>query len=875
MATHTFDVDLTPADGLKRASAFYPPAVLARARAAAGTALREKLVAAAAPFRAMDDDALWGLMFGPTLLRSWMVWSTGYCPACQTDVPMYTWLMDALAHPWKTRCPHCGESFPTNDFEAFYRSGLDAHGVFDPALADRALLYNAAHPDPADPRHTFGVDDGNGFQRDDHAWWFIGAYLIYGQWKRLVVGGIHTLTAAYAVTGDPVYARKAAILLDRVADLYPEFDFGAQAMCHDAPANASGYVSIWHDACGETRTMVMAYDVIFDAIREDGELVAFLREKARRYQLENPKDTFADIQRNIEGRILRHAFHNRAKIQCNYPQTDFTVFVILAVLEWPANREKLHALCDWMLDHATAVNGTTGEKGLTDYSAFTTAGVGDMLAEMDRLDPDYLPGALERFPRLRETFRFFADVRCLDAYYPQVGDASGFALRLEETGINFFPDQGYLDLRPTPLRNYIHGPLGLTASLFTFLWRMTRLTGDPVYAQLAVRGARGATAGLPYDLTAENPDAIRAELLETVAREGLEIRPGSVNKEEWALAILRSGDGETARAAWLHYDSGGMWHGHTDGMNLGLYAYGLDLMPDFGYPPLQFSGGYASQAANWYPMAAAHNTVVVDGVQRVRYPEPPAHGACTLWRREDGVHVVRAACPEMIEGVEMRQYERTVALVDVDEAAGYVLDIFRVVGGGDHAKFMHGHFGALATRGLTLSPAEEYGQGTMMRNFRADPAPAPGWSADWTVEDRYGYLPAGAEVHLRYTDLTPGASAAVCEGWISPGDYNTTEQAWIPRLLIRRRDAAPLASTFVAVIEPYQRASAIAAIRSLPLTLENGRPAPDSCVAVEVTLTDGRQHRIIADDPLREESGVLVQEEWGVELDGDITLWKR
>ena len=53
--------------------------------------------------------------------------------------------------------------------------------------------------------------------------------------------------------------------------------------------------------------------------------------------------------------------------------------------------------------------------------------------------------------------------------------------------------------------------------------------------------------------------------------------------------MLRSGRGREARAAWLDYDSGGR-HGHADALNLGLFAKGLDLLPDFGYPPVQYGG---------------------------------------------------------------------------------------------------------------------------------------------------------------------------------------------------------------------------------------------------------------------------------------------
>ena len=138
----------------------------------------------------MSDEALWDLMFGATIYRSWMVWSNGHCPACQEGVPMYNWRMDFFEHPWKLQCPHCQEMFPKNDFHRFYRSGLDEHGVFDPKLADRSLLFNTEHPDPDDPLHLFGVDDGNGYVEGDKRWRFIGTYLIYGQWKQGIVAGV-------------------------------------------------------------------------------------------------------------------------------------------------------------------------------------------------------------------------------------------------------------------------------------------------------------------------------------------------------------------------------------------------------------------------------------------------------------------------------------------------------------------------------------------------------------------------------------------------------------------------------------------------------------------------------------------------------------
>jgi hypothetical protein len=811
----------------KTGSTFYPPALLARVRANIArypwaAAMQKQIVDAARPWMAMSDDELWSLMFGNTIKRSWMVWSSGYCPACRKPVPMYNWDIHALEHPWKVRCPHCKQYFPTNDFVAFYRSGLDEHGIFDPKRADRSLLFNTEHPDANDPLHLFGVDDGDGFSDGRHTWRFIGAYLIYGQWKQAVVAGIEALSAAYVVTGAPAYAHKAGILLDRVADLYPTFDFIKQGILYDAPSPAAGYVSVWHDACEETRQLVLGYDKVFEAIRTDQTLPAFLSRKAEQFKLGVPKATFADIQRNIEDRILRDPLAQRPKITSNYPRTEVAAAIIETVLGGPDARQRADAILDAMLTRGTAVDGVTGEKGLAGYTSYTIQGVAVLLEQYARLDPGFLKNLLKRHPKVHDMYRFHIDTWCFEKYYPLSGDTGSFAAPvLQYVGVG-------LSRQP-----------GVDPSMFSFLWRLYQATGDAGFVQVLYHANGDTTDGLPYDLFAEDPAAIQKGVRDVIAREGPAPRLASVNKSHWHIGILRSGRDADARAAWLDYDAGG-GHSHADGMNLGLFAKGLDLLPDFGYPPVNY-GGWGSPRAVWYTMTAAHNTVVVDGRNQQR-----VDGQCTLWAQGNQFHAIRASGPALIDG---KQYERTIAMIDASDHDSYILDVFRVVGGTDHAKFTHSHFGRIATAGVTLGPCDDFGHDTQMRNFRRDPSPKPGWSVDWTIDDRRHLLPAGADVHLRYTDLTTGAEADICEGWILAGLFNTAQDAWIPRVMVRRQSKqAPLASTFVSVMEPYEHASNIAAIRRLPLETESGETYPDSNVAVEVRFVDGRRDLVVATD---------------------------
>lgn len=852
----------------KEAGVFFPASMVEKARANMSrdpwaSEQRKLIVRGAEPWLKMSDDELWSLMFGPTIHRSWMVWSDGHCPACRQSVVMYDWIVDAINHPWKVRCPRCRELFPKNDFAEFYRSGLDESGIFDPGRADRALLFNAEHPDADDPLRTFGVDDGTGFVQDGRKWQFIGAYLVYGQWKQAVLGGIRNLSSAYIVTGEARYAHKAAVLLDRVADLYPTFDYMSQADVYEKLNAGHGYVSVWHDACEETRELALGYDMIFDGIRDDRALVRFLSGKAKAHGLENPKSSVADICRNIEDRILRDAVSNRRKVESNYPRTDVMYAIVEAVLGWPESRDRVNAILDPMLERATAVDGVTGEKGLSGYTCFTIRGVANMLAQFSRLDPRFLSDIVERHPRIRDMYRFHIDTWSFGQHYPLIGDAGWFGANIETyVGMDFW--RGF-----SANSNVFY--FVLAPSSFNLLWDLYEITGDEAFVQVIYLANKKQLDGLPFDLFSDDPNAFRKKVGDVIAEVGPYPEQKSVNKQQWHLATLRSGGLETGRALWLLYDAWGN-HGHANHMTLGLFAKGLDLMPDFGYKPVNF-GGWSAPKAVWYGKSAAHNTVVVDGNDHGN-----GSGTTTLWADGKLFRAIRASGPQPTGG---QQFERTAALIDISGEDSYVLDVFRVVGGKDHAKFMGSHFGTITTEGLDPKPAPDYGYGTIMRYFRADESPAPGWSVDWDIEDRYKYLPEGSDVHLRYTDLTEGAQAYTAEAWIQAGNFNTNNEEWIPRIVTRRQSAeAPLASTFVAVIEPYARKSNIKSIRRLALRTADGEMYSDNCAAVEVRLADNRRDLLVSMDVentlgLRPATGIAIQRDWGLRTDAELCMVRK
>lgn len=796
----------------KKESVFWPRAVRDRAAANAqrygwAAEVRQQAIADAERWLHLSGDTLRSEVFGPRITRSHMVWSSGYCPACRKPMPMYDWEIDAWARPWKVRCPHCREVFPKNDFEAFHRSGLDERGWFDPKRADRTLLFNREHPDPSPPLHRFGVDDGEGYVENGNRWRFIGAYLLYGQWTQRIETGFRNLARAYAITGDRRYAHQAGILLDRIADAWPSYDYATQGLVYERArygGGVAGYVWYAINSAYTAMYLATAYDQIFDGIRDDAALVEFLRAKDPR------KRTFADIQRNIEDNIFRHILEHPYQIRTNYPGQERALALIRTVLEWPANRERLRGELDAIVRKAVAVDGLSGEKGLAGYASIAPRETAQIVEEFAGLDAGLLPYLLERNPKLRDTYRFHFDTWINHEYYPHSGDSGSFA-------------------RKSPM----YAGLVFDGPAYSYLGRMARATDDPLYWQMAWLGNGLKLDGLPHDIFAESPESYAAEVKRAVDREGPWPKTASIDKREWRIAVLRHRTAPDA-AVWLDYDSIPeaelKSHYHLDAMNIGLFAKGLDLLPEFGYPAVQFGDWHTPQAL-WHKKTAAHNTVVVDGKDQAGGPSES-----TLWSAGGSVQVVRASSPAQIRG---SVYERTLAMVEMGPADFYVVDVFRVVGGNEHSKHTHTTFAAPSWFGARMTAAPPPSDaGVLMRNFQVDPRPAVGWGVDWKVEDRYGYVP-GREIHLRYTDLTRDAEAGAAESWTVESATSTREYQ-IPTVISRRRGAGgELNSTFVSVMEPYEG-------RRLVNRIERLDKDGDSAVRLEVALADGSRDRIVS-----------------------------
>jgi oligo-alginate lyase len=792
---------------MKTQSAFFGPDIVrvirknAAGRAADLTSAHKEK---AAWWLEKSYEELHGLMFGPSLKRSWFVLSYGACPACAEGVPLYHWLIDAKANPWKVGCPHCGVLFPTNDFAAYYQSGLDEKGIFDRSLADPALLINADGT-------SFGVDDGNGYVNDGgERWLFVAAYLVHGHWFQLITEGIEALSFSYLLTGNREYARRAAIMLYRVSELFAGFDFEAQGVMYEEENSSSGYVSYWVNTCHDLKLMALAYDMIFDSMADDDDLCRVLGRAAE------------EIHQSIQVGILEEALGHPEKYDSNPPDPAFLRIIMKAVLNWPENSVEVESDFDRLIHDSTGVDGLSGEKGLASYAALVPVKLADAMLLFLNLGGRDIEGLLARYPILKKTYRFHIDTWYAATYYPGCGDGGYFGVTYPE----------YPGTLPP---NYLQKPYFRGRQWFT--WKLHEYFDDPDFARtIYLSNGCSIDGTFEHDIFLEDPLHFRNALGEVIDDVGSELTQNSVVYDEWRIAVLHSGTGDNRRMISVGYDSGAN-HSHHDALNINVFFKKANLSPDFGYPPVNY-GGWVTKEVDWYRHPASHNLVVIDGQGHTNLPDGkfmrfPAHGKVVHWQGEG---FAQAVCADAHEYAGVERFERVVGLVDVTDRDAYVVDIFRVKGGTDHTKFFRAPLAEVTTSGLSLCPGESYGNGSIMRDFTTDGAPAPGWSVEFLIDRK-------RELRLSHVDLTDEVSATLCESWVDITRMKASDGGnrviWVPTLMVRRRGPE---STFVSVLIPTEGSSFVKSVRRIKTDVE-------SDVVIEIALADGRTDLILASDP--------------------------
>ncbi len=799
----------------------------------------EGAVKAAERWRALSDEELWSLVPGQDLPRTIdvnMHWGKrlGGCPVCGPGIyerDKYPWKTDVWARPWKIACPQCGTEFPTNDFGAYYRSGIDETGCFNPKKADRSLLFNTEHPDPNDPKHTWGVDDGWGWNPPGEVHRFIG-YYAWRLWRE-ILSGTHALARAYLFTGDPVYAHKCGILLDRIADVYPAMDwsvYGQQGWFHSGSQDGGKIEgSIWE--CSTVSTLAQAYDMVRSGLWNRPELYAFLAAKGRQFRLPTPKGTYAQLAANIETNLLAEfvkAIKTGRKIYGNEggPQAN-VVECAVALNREPQTSEWI----DWIFQEGTVGQGATkpgegghipqlilgtidrdgaGAEGSPGYSLSWGAALGaaaDLLEEYGKSRRSIY----REFPQFKQTITAGWRLAVLAANTPHIGDTGACGSR----GV-IYGDPNFI------IRGY-------------------KYLGDPEYALIAGWAAKGRLRGLGRDLYAKDPDRIEKEVARILRERGTEPPIAGRNRAGYGLVSIEFGPRDTGQGLWMYYGLNGV-AGHRSELAFGYDAYGFAVCPPLGYRELW---GDWPKSIEWEDNTISYNTVVVNELPqatvRVGHPEffaqfPDFGGFCVDSREVYGIQT----------------YRRTMALMPVGGNASYALDVFHVQGGKDHLLSFHALPGSVTATGLRLIRQEggsyagaDVPYGTSQRgarmgyswldNVERDAAPPESFVLDYQGTPPYWNLKAEDDLHVRYHAFTRFDDVALADGHVPAG-----QPAGAPKtlryLLGHRAGAEGLVSTFVGLVEPFKGAPLIRKATRLKVTPQ--RPGLEA-VVLKVELADG------------------------------------
>jgi len=735
-------------------------------------------------------DQLYGLMFSNSLLRSWFVLSYGNCPNCNKSVLLYNWKLDAKNHPFKVQCPHCAKLFPENDFEAFYKSGLASDGRFSYDLANRDLLGDYKY-----------IDDGNGYvDKNGETYLFIAYYLARGHWEQLLSDGITNLSLAYLVTRNDEYARRAMLLFYSVSRFYNDFDFKSEGIMYEKRNRSNGYVNYWVNSCNDIRYFSLAYDMIFDCMKNDKILSDYLKLPS------------SEIQRSIEENIFIDATKNVHKIFSNPPTTDMALLYIKIILSWDTKKDEILSDLYKLIEKNTLIDGLPGEKGISGYAALGPNLLMELFNQLSLLDDTLLPKILDKYPILQKTYRFHIDSWYMNKYYPHCGDTGAFnkEILLNASLKHIYNQNSQKLIKPTAA--WFSYMLYIQYNDIDFL-KVIYINNNYSYDNLFKND---------LFLTDEQKNTIINQIKSVIDETSSYTNQKSINYTKYRLAFLHQGKKENKRMAFMIYESGAN-HSHHEALNIGLFLKGKNIMSGFGYPPVGYGGGWSSNEVKWYWHPTSHNIVVIDNKSHNNVPTEitflryPKYGKTLLFESNDLYDVI---CAEAKEYADAKQYERLLAMINIDEYNSYVIDIFKVEGGNNHRKFQRSSFLDIDYENLNLkeNTFDEY---EFMRNFKTDINPSKNYSV--TFYDN--------ETNFKYTDLTTNVKATICESWLDISRAQDVKKInhsiWIPTLIIEHKGPK---STFVSVMEVFNDKSHINSIK---------RTGNDDIIILEISLENG------------------------------------
>ncbi len=608
------------------------------------------------------------------------------------------------------------------------------------------------------------------------------------------------LAQAYLLTGDEAYAHKAAVLLDRIAEVYPNMDYHVQSRYGQLQAaNGSRYEGkivnlIWET--GTLTTLSEVYDYVWETI--DDNTV--------------PGKTGEQVRANIEANLLEEGIdaYFQGKIRGNFGMHQKALVYAAITRQYGKQKEWL----DGILNNAGSNDRMTG----LNYALYN-------LVYRDGAPYETSPGynfswvvnlttvakALERagydvyaIPKMHRLYDAVLDIVNIGLYTPSLGDSG----------------------------SVYGGLVGQNAFVYQNAFRAYH---DPRYRkQLQSFGAIGGAGFSTFDTLFDPPIEAASTPDEPVVSRLL---------DGYGMAILNNPANTVSVSLYYGYAGG---HGHSDRLHFDLFADDQVMMPDTGYP--DFMNAYVPGIYTWSKNTVTHNTVVVDASRQSNNH----HGTVNLFVNRDFARALDIDDAGIYD--QTSEYRRRILMIDVDEAHSYVVDCFTVDGGAEHDYSLHGPPGTfhaltgewsdpvagtlagedvplgvmyddpkLAAKGYTGGYSGYHGSG-FQHLFNVQRSSGGPVLCEWSHEH-------DANAKLRVYSMTPDAEAILADATVSPVKHHE-----ILKYLIARRTGDALQSRFVSVLEPFSETPAIDSVHAVDLAEGDG-------VALSIGMQEGNGAR--------------------------------
>ncbi|MBQ8004538.1 MAG: S-layer homology domain-containing protein [Oscillospiraceae bacterium] len=695
---------------------------------------------------------------------------------------------------------------------------------------------------------------------------------------------LNSLADAYLYTGDEKYGRAGAVLVDRVADVYADYNLRPWLLRFsnsDGGAKRGQIIgSIWET--GLQQDFVCAYDAFFP-MYDDPQTIELLTEKAKKNNFDGKlierngelTVTGETIRQNIEDRLVREVFVSVKDTSSsgNFGMHQSSLAAAAVILD---NHPETDEMFDWIFRY--------GESDNTSYS--TGGGVSQRLVDNVFRDGQ---GNESAFGYNRLWVTQLTDLANTLARYPEY---DGMSLYNNPKYIGMIQSYPYVTLvrRGVPAIGDGGGPANYPVlpdedAVMLDSFKVLRNAEDKVLRDIAVEIAQhmyfvkgGKLSNLHYDVFTKNPESLADEVEEIIEEHGEWNYDKSSMLTGYGLGILRSGTlydsvgtsvvRDTQRDMWIYF-GGSSSHNNDDALSLGIESYGIGMTTDLGYPE---ATGADPNRAQWQGATLAHNTVVVNEKSQLKsaYSHKPLH----YDGKDTRVKVVDVDAATAY--TETDEYRRTVVMIDYDDEVSYGLDFFKILGGDDHLYSFHAnsendpevsenirnlikaqvggsYAGVNVPFGKDPGTVDgstygilEYPKGyTWLEDVKRADNPGVGefW-IEYAIDDfrklsRNGKL----DMHLRMTMLNDWKADEIsfADGYPPRTPGNLAVMDHLEYMLVRRK-GKDLNTLFTTVIEPYNGQRYIKSITGVEIAATGGEtPAKtDLAKAVKVELVDGR-----------------------------------